>query len=327
MSYYSYNIYIHLGYPKSASTTLQNHLFNKHSEINYLGLYSTQDIGQFSGETDNTNQYLNNLSLQRFYKNIIRNDGIEFSLLKTDALYNKEIKKMLQNDKSNIFSHEAFIDSYSASRAEKADRVKRFFPEGKIIFIIRRQPDLLRSHYDDHPTHPACRASGKYMSLDKWINKCFAIKDNPNSIIKYANYYNNIKYYEHLFGKEKIGVFLFEELMNDVFSFSRKVAEFLNINSEECFSILKNAHENKASSIKYYYYRMIAKKVGFDPLRKALPNRVYKSFIAKLKKGKSKRSKINEKQRKYIMDFYYDANKKLEEEYSLNLKYYNYYND
>jgi len=31
------NTFIHIGFPKTATTTLQNHLFSKHPGIHYLG--------------------------------------------------------------------------------------------------------------------------------------------------------------------------------------------------------------------------------------------------------------------------------------------------
>lgn len=33
----SYQIFIHIGYPKAGSKTLQANLFGQHSDINYLG--------------------------------------------------------------------------------------------------------------------------------------------------------------------------------------------------------------------------------------------------------------------------------------------------
>jgi hypothetical protein len=40
------NIYIHIGYPKTATTTLQNHLFSKHEGIDYLHDQDLEDISQ-----------------------------------------------------------------------------------------------------------------------------------------------------------------------------------------------------------------------------------------------------------------------------------------
>lgn len=43
-------VYIHIGYAKAASSTLQKHLFDKHPKINNLGIYSTNNLGKDSSE-------------------------------------------------------------------------------------------------------------------------------------------------------------------------------------------------------------------------------------------------------------------------------------
>ena len=55
-------IFFHVGFPKSASTTLQKQLFDKHSKINYLGVYPTGNVGQDSDESNTDTLFKKNYS-------------------------------------------------------------------------------------------------------------------------------------------------------------------------------------------------------------------------------------------------------------------------
>ncbi len=318
------SVFIHLGYPKCASTSIQNHLFNKHPDINYLGLYTTEDYGVFSGEIDANNTYLNNSDLRKFYSLILHNDDIEYVKYNISDFYQQRIKHLL-NKRINVFSHESFLSTYSCSRAEKAKRLKKLFPEAKIIFIIRRQADLLRSHYDDNPFDPSCRSSGKHLKIKKWIQYCFNLEYSHNSLLKSFDFYANIKYYEQLFGKENIGVFLFEDFVQNKIAFAQKLAEFMAIEKDAAMEILKNAYENKTISKRYKKYRILCRRLGFNTVKKILPESNYNQFIKFLKKGKAGKTQIPETDKKRITDYFSSSNKELDKEYLLHLKEYNYY--
>ena len=49
------NLYLHIGYPKTATTTLQKHVFQHHLDINYLGI---KGVGR-EGVDEHTYQIFN----------------------------------------------------------------------------------------------------------------------------------------------------------------------------------------------------------------------------------------------------------------------------
>ena len=72
------NTYFHIGFPKSASTTLQKQLFDKHSQINFLGIYPTRNIGQDSDESNKDTKYLQNKDLKEFHNHLTYLEGVEY---------------------------------------------------------------------------------------------------------------------------------------------------------------------------------------------------------------------------------------------------------
>ncbi|AFZ45128.1 hypothetical protein PCC7418_3003 [Halothece sp. PCC 7418] len=160
-----YKIAIHVGYPKAASTTLQKHLFNKHSELRNLGLYPTQNIGIDSQEIDYSCLYLKDNTLQNFYRNLL-----SLNEAKSREKY-KIVSSFLDSEKLNIFSHESFIGGLlkMTDNKKKANLLKTNFPQAKIVIIIRNQFQLIESQYRDHYFLPTEIRTGKPVSFKEEI--------------------------------------------------------------------------------------------------------------------------------------------------------------
>ncbi len=164
-------IFVHIGYPKSASTTLQKHLFHKHSDINYFGLYPTKNIGQDTPKIDRNARFLTDKNLRTFYKALLMEEPDEYSHQEAVDLFRTSIKNHLSN-KVNLLSHERFTSTLfgHSSLEEKAKRLKTIIPDAKIILVIRNQADLIKSQYRDMPFDPRNIRKGKPVSLKKWID-------------------------------------------------------------------------------------------------------------------------------------------------------------
>ena len=165
----------HIGFPKSASTTLQKKLFDKHAQINFMGIYPTGNIGQDAGKNNIDTLYLKNGSLKKFHCCLTDLEGIEYYFSKVESYYS-EVELLMSTDKINIFSNERFTSVLFThkDRAEKARRIKCFFPDAKIIIVLRNQLDIIKSQYRDHPFDPRnLYANRKSVSIDEWINRDF----------------------------------------------------------------------------------------------------------------------------------------------------------
>jgi hypothetical protein len=312
---------IHVGYPRAGSTSLQRNLFNKHSELNYLGVYSKKYEG----------------GLKEFYSNIIKLSNLSYRYSKTEELFKRVIEPYLENYNGvPMFSLEDFISSWYSDNEEKAKRLKHFFPEGKIIIVIRNQLDIICSLYDhinfiilcdrqkNHSYGPLGPGSGdKILSLDEWLRRSF-LNLERSSLIGFK-YYEIAKAYSELFGKENVGIFLFEELANDLDLFAKKLSGFIGIDFKQTKELLSQPGKNSSTTEKYMNLLKFKKRfLPFLKIKKIIPPALRKQLLQFLQTGKSKKSELNEHWRKELSKLYADSNKKLQDELKLDIGKYKY---
>jgi hypothetical protein len=319
-------IFIHIGCAKAASTTLQKHLFDKHSEINNLGSYPTGNLGKDSNNVNYDCAYLKDENIRKFYSNLVALDGIEYRSCGNLKLYQTLIKPYLETDRINLFSTERFTSilfSHDDLKI-KADRLKEIFPNAKIILIIRNQFNMIISQYRDHPFDPRCVRIGKPLSIDKWIK--VALEDRQTKYFSCLNYYEIINLYSELFGRDNIGVFLFEELVNNPNQFANRISNFMEIDPEQSQIILNNKHENVSVSQRYNYYRALVRRRLMPHIEslKILPDDFKKNILFFLKSGNKKNYKIHPTTQAMLHEHFAPLNNKLQEEYRIDLTSYNY---
>ncbi len=321
-------ICIHIGCAKAASTTLQKQLFDKHSEINNLGIYPTGNLGKDSNEINYDCPYLKNEHLRRFYYNLVILDGIEYRVSDNFKLYKESIKPLIKTDPVNVFSNERFTSvlfSHDDIKS-KADRLKEIFPNAKIIMVLRNQFNMIISQYRDWPFDPRCVRIGKPVSLDKWIE--IALEDNLTKYLSSLKYYEIADVYSELFGKDNVGLFLFEDLVSQPQKFAAQISAFLDIDAKETRTLLKNKHENKSVSHRYKVYRTLVRRKLFpsldSPKLNFLPN-IFKENVLLILKGGNKRNyDISLSVKTKIKDYFGISNKKLQDLYKLDLGVHDY---
>ena len=203
-------LYIHLGFPKTASTLLQNYYFSSISEIKYL---------------NNNNSNLKKL-IQRmlFYK------------LDKYKNQKKRINRIVNNisfssDKVNIISDESFTDLSTNDEINPLNRIEKFkltFPKKKFdikfIIVTRNQIDLLLSHYAYCYNNFLLR-NLIWTTFEKFI---LSIKEK-----KYENYlkFYNFNYWKKSMIKQKVDYrfFMYEVLNKNPNNFYRDLSFYLNI--------------------------------------------------------------------------------------------------
>jgi len=303
--------FVHPGFGKSGTTTFQNNLFGKHSELISIGK-------PYSDVNDN-------LKLREAIGKI---DGIDYDETLAPSLVDKVLKqKNIINAKCIIYSDETLIFN-SLMRATIAKRIKNIFPEANIIFTIRNQISAIESFYGyqgrilkDVPAP----FSGRYVSLGNWLS--YAFSNYKESFIGLIDYNTSIGIYEEIFGKDKIHVFLFEEFLNSRESFWKKISITLKINITETLRLMEDAWDNKKSAGRVVAYNRYREKLlpGF-PIRKIVPfgNTIQRYFSGFLKKGSGIKVSIPEDWKVTLIDFYKDGNSELASHYSLPLAKYGY---
>lgn len=171
-------LFLHIGYPKCFSTTLQRGYFSKHEDIYYGGVGIESNIDFLSDD-------LNLL----FESGIIYFNRYLFN--KELPTFHKSVDKFLDSAKTSGrriagFSSEHLIFNFSPQGVDYRDKVDRiitlFGNDLKIIMILRKQSDLIISLYKEYVR------MGYLYSFPEFIEWLFKYQDR--------NFYYELMYSE-----------------------------------------------------------------------------------------------------------------------------------
>lgn len=207
--------FVHVGYPKSGSTSLQIDVFREHPEIYYLG----RGYGDFTGYIDDDIQICAEIDL-RFRREF------EFD----EALYRSRFDKHFDLAENSVekkvvgFSSEFFSFTYQNDLdvAEKARRLwLGFGADTQVLIIIREQLGFIRSTYKEFIR------SGYRKTFDEFVFWLYEQKDrNFYSVLKYEKMF---ELYSSLFGAENVHIVPFELLNSDPIRFLERVSVAIGV--------------------------------------------------------------------------------------------------
>jgi hypothetical protein len=214
-------IAIHVGFAKTATSTLQRGVFSQHEGIDFLGLPARDG------------------RLGAAIHAIAKADSVGFDTTQIRGVFRDSLKAARGRD-VNLISYENFTLYESRDKGMIARRLKDLFGDSKILFTLRRQEDLVRAWY--------LQKLPKYMSGNNFIefNDWIALKrqEPHKSIMGDLDFNETIGYYEEVFGRERVEIFLFEHLRQDPAGFAEKMAGYLEIDPARFSSLLAQAHYN-----------------------------------------------------------------------------------
>ena len=310
------DLFIHVGYPKTATTTFQKHVFPKHPDIDYLGKFIPSF--RFCEE-----------KLYPEIEKLMTTDSSQY--VKSEVLQEVvERYRMQSAGKILLLSSESFIHVTAIDLGLVAQRIKDTFSPCKIIITIREQRDIIKSFYGMHGRF------GQYLflckdemekvriplSMEDWLT--YSIRAYDKSFLSILHYYETIECYCHLFGRENVGVFLFEEFVEDRDTYMKKFCEFLNIDFSMTMRLVEGKHEHpNLSRAELFYYRVMAKVLPKFRFEFATMNR------SKLKLGflgnpRKVTSRISAEWEKKLEMLYQEGNRKLISHFGLPVDLFNY---
>lgn len=303
-------IFLHLGYPKTATTYLQKNIFSNHPDINYIGkFYKNPNKSKFIFELEKNIFCLNDKDFRKYVIKI-----------------KPKIKEKLNKKKINLISNEAFLINYNynkISTTEKIlDRLLRLFDKNLKIYIlifIRNHKDALRSNFNQFK-HLLRRHDIFLKDLK------FAINNNQDNVfLNNFNYYSIIKILKKNKLIFKTRIFFYEDFDNNKNFLMKSLCKFLNIKYlphlnkdekvrthedlknnrlKELINLIKITFKNKSFKLRYIinFFNFITKREEYEILEK-------KHF-----------DQYNER----VMNFYSSDTKKLDKKYHKKLKKYFY---
>ena len=325
--------FFHPGWPKTATKSIQFGIFQKLISFN---CYLRKDVSM--------HPYYGHKLLRPFLYN---SKKINLGLIK------REIFKNLDINKKTIYSDEVFLTillnnkikkKYNLNLNQIIKKTKKIIPRPYFIFTIRNQEEYLKSWYNQ-----TSYKNKKFSREDflKSINKSF--KNKGPIDLEMLDYYKVIKTYKKYFPKSKIKILLFEDFTNNYNFFKKKIISILNISKKD-FSNFKKLKINTSSDRKSHkFYRLYANfRTHFFPnfqfsrffgVKKRIltdtPLEKYYGPVEKItifmdnffqgNKVKNIDTKIPKDIKMKIKTRFSTSNKKLDSEFKLSLKKYNYF--
>lgn len=279
----SYEILIHIGFPKSGSSTLQ-HIFKNNKLINFLGI--VRDHNTISKRKPSLNE-----NFFRYVRG--RNNNLEEAL---------KIKKNISLKKFNVISDEDFLSSHPINFKDKLLRLKKIFPECKILIVLRDPIDTLISWHNFH-------IRGNFNIRGKFNKELLDIKNYINSDqSKYARdlieFEEKIIFVEKEFGKNNLYLFNFD----NTFKNNNLLIDLRKIFGQKFILQSKNIYKNSTFSFLnsiYERYNFIYKLKFFLPkiLIKFLRSFIFQILFTKLEN--KYKSKINKSKKDYLQKKFY----------------------
>lgn len=222
-------LFLHVGFPKTATTTLQRHLFAQHDDLCYLGK-------PFSRQMWKIERQLLRLDSEQFQKRL---DDLKVQFV-------RELPE--SNGRPILLSHEGFLRNtrYGGHdwrrtaerlRSIAADSVAPAL-EVHILITLRDQAELVLSHFLQF-------INRRQSDLNREIEK---LLKNPRSGIGDSLYYDEVlDHYAGLFGADRIHVCLFSTLQTNESCFINELSKTLGINPDESAKLFKGKHEKRRS--------------------------------------------------------------------------------
>jgi hypothetical protein len=215
------NKFIHIGYPKCLSTTLQRCYFSQHPEIDYYGIGINDNIDYISSNISNLIEvYIRYSNFKIFEKkiNFFR-----------EIINNKFEESLSKGKQAAGISAEILSIGFAAKdndNFEKARRLSLFFDQNtKIIILIRNQLDFLKSIYRE-----SIRV-GYDKTFQEFIN--FHFKFKCSSLISDIRYDDIYETYCKYFKKRNILIIPYESVIS-------QNKEVLNNNKNQITSLINN---------------------------------------------------------------------------------------
>lgn len=220
------NIVWHIGYPKCASTSLQQSLFYPSENLNFFSSHVPPS------RVKDTSSY----SHKKMFDRLLGDEHFDCS--QAMSLWNDIVLPSLDDTKCNVISEEKIL-LHPSSTKRKLEFIKAVSPEAKVIIFYRPPDVLLRSMYDMLPFNFFEDRRREHLSDLEWMSKCL---DRPDAFM-----WNNL-HYDRIFPQIES---MFAECLilplREISSSYDALAALLGISIDEFEVFLKEPNLNPAN--------------------------------------------------------------------------------
>ncbi len=333
------DVYIHIGYPKTATTTLQSFVFPFHSELLFLRSYLQNST------------LLKELSFAR--ENYIQRNKKLYHSQIAEAIQLATKSNSLRNSKI-VYSEESLLSFsmffrfdplpyvWTVDPCSVARKIKTVFGEcptfekTKIIVTIRKQEDMITSMYAQVYNF-VFRKFRETNSFTKFYEYLFG-KGGNGFMLDALFYHDVISQYVELFGRDNVKVLVFEQLYQQPDAYWDSLSQFMGVSSTQTrqLALGKKANSRRTGSGLRTDERRLEELLTYYRLKWPLLNNTLsqlsflRPFYGKIAKitipGKIRKDIcLDGAQKEKIRSTFSENNKKLSAEFDLKLDKYGYF--
>ncbi len=320
---------LHIGLPKTGSKLLQWHLFARHSEVDFLGLYIGDVARPYQQFGNCRTAAVESVMQELLWKNV-GNPDIE----RCREIIKASILPAFDNGKIPVWSWESLATDNLKVRRMRARNLYNAFGSCKIIAAVRHPFDLLESAYfqmlkRENLSVPFRRLDGGRaaycIGIKKWLEDHFG-----DVVMEHLDYAKTINIYSELFGKNAVAVFLYEDLRENTPVHIENVCRFIGINAAEGVTLTDGKQVNLRWTQKQFEN---LKHIQASMLRSLLFRFTYNTKRHRvlgfrsnpgLRVGPPARVAIPKVWKRKISDVTRNGNRWLEQEWGLPLQRYGY---
>lgn len=330
-------IYLHVGYPKTGTTTFHEYLTPKVVGIKCFTPSANQ---QFIESSNNPNDLNLNYQLRVFFETFWIDDGeVEKTLSMLENSGSDRILISTTGPLSALFFKGHYTKRGSYITPEKiAAKIKEVFDSRfnvKIIVVIRRQDTWLESAYAEWFEYFSRQK--KYSNLEKFVSHALS---PDHQFSKSIDYFEVISAFEKEFGVENLLIQVYEEMVEDAPMFFLKMLKFVNAtlasgtnlndipkkNQRDYNGKVKKANKLNLYEFLYFLKLRLIPNVSFHLIRKVPKLIQFLSLISLPNREINQNIKMLDNQKDRVRNMFATPNAKLSEKYGLRLHRFGYCN-
>lgn len=229
---------LHVGLPKTATTTLQRALFACHPQIFYLGKIV---------EANQTEKKCLNEETYQVLRNVLWDIDVSLDVRHASGLFQNRILPSVAQGQSLVGSWEELAYVSTSRHLERLHRIKAVFGGCRIMYTLRNPLFQIPSLYIQNLRASFIKQENLWLTprasvdIEEWYASW---KRCRGEFAPLFNYSECIRASIELLGRENVGVFLFEDLLENPTRYYHSICEFVGIDSEIGTSLVERQHHH-----------------------------------------------------------------------------------
>ena len=309
-------LFLHVGYPKTGTSSLQSALFADHSQICDLRT-------QFPG-------------IQKLRRAVCSDP-----MLDTRSIRRKVGSWVSSRPEHvGVYSEESFTNNYeimgddSITRKVIAKRLHDIFANShvstEVVVVIRRQQDILISAFTFW--YYTYQKMG-YSDLNEMIRMSTQkSKSKAHLVLSWFKYFETINEYRKRFGYDNVHVLMYESMDKEMKEFIRCISDILGINAKQSINLMNNSPDRNVTKTtegyrvpsKMYHWVSVLKS-RYLPNARSFRNFAVGRWLIDWLRGDGSEVSLSQESCHRLQNLYGEDNRKIEEKFGVPLGENGYY--